>query len=84
MTEVAPMLGRVAVGEAAHSLKTRTLDFKRQGRSREDAVRNLAEAAACFANASGGTLIVGIRDKRALSPASRLSPVPRAGCCNAC
>jgi len=63
VSEVAQLLGRVAAGEAAGSLETRTLDFKRQGRSRDDSVRNLAEAAACFANASGGTLVVGVRDK---------------------
>jgi ATP-dependent DNA helicase RecG len=64
-------LARVVAGETAYSLESRTLDFKRQGRSRDDALKNLAEAAACFANASGGTLIVGSVTGRAARRRSR-------------
>jgi ATP-dependent DNA helicase RecG len=63
VSEALEALARVLAGESADSLESRTLDFKRQGRSRDDALKNLAEAAACFANASGGTLVVGVRDR---------------------
>jgi ATP-dependent DNA helicase RecG len=63
VSEALEALARVVAGASADSLESRTLDFKRQGRSRDDALRNLAEAAACFANASGGTLVVGVRDR---------------------
>lgn len=56
-------LTRVVAGESAASLETRVLDFKRQGRSRDDTLKNLAEAAACFANASGGTVVLGVSDR---------------------
>jgi ATP-dependent DNA helicase RecG len=39
------------------------LDFKRQGRSRNDAAKDLAVAAICFANSIGGTLVVGVHDR---------------------
>ena len=52
--EPARALARILGGETADSLESRTLDFKRQGRSREDALRMLAAAAACFANDIGG------------------------------
>ncbi|RGC68467.1 Divergent AAA domain protein [Micromonospora sp. MW-13] len=56
-------LPRILAGETAAALESRTLDFKRQGRSREDTLRDLAAAAACFANGIGGTLVVGVHDK---------------------
>lgn len=56
-------LGRVAQGATADELEHQQLDFKVQGRSRSDTADDLAEAAACFANASGGTVIVGVADK---------------------
>ena len=37
--------------------------FKREGRSRPDAVKDLAEAAACFANARGGFVVLGVKDR---------------------
>lgn len=56
-------VGQIVAGDTADSLESATLDFKRQGRSRDDAVRGLAETAACFANANGGVLVVGVRDR---------------------
>ena len=50
-------------GATADSVESATLDFKRQGRSREDSTRDLAEVAACFANARGGTIVVGVHDR---------------------
>ena len=76
--EPARALARILAGETADSLESRTLDFKRQGRSREDALRMLASAAACFANDIGGTLVVGVHDRVAGADAfegSDLDPV---------
>lgn len=50
-------------GTPAADLKSQALDFKTTGRSLRDTLKNLAEAAACFANAQGGTLVVGVEDK---------------------
>ena len=63
VSEALEALARVVAGESADSLESRTSDFKRQSRSRDDALKNLAEAAACFANASGGTLVVGVSNR---------------------
>lgn len=38
------------------------LDFKRQGRSRKDTARDIAESAMCFANAAGGFIVIGVAD----------------------
>src|ERR1700712_4885804 len=56
-------LARIAEGATADELEHQNLDFKAQGRSRSDTADDLAEAAACFANASGGTVVVGVADK---------------------
>lgn len=60
---VARALAAVAAGTSAHSLETQHLDFKTVGRSIEDSLLDLAEACACFANADGGTIVVGVRDR---------------------
>jgi ATP-dependent DNA helicase RecG len=39
------------------------LDFKRESDSLRDTQQDVADAAACFANAAGGTVIVGIADR---------------------
>lgn len=56
-------LARIVRGTTADELEHQQLDFKVQGRSRSDTADDLAEAAACFANASGGTVVVGVSDK---------------------
>ncbi|MGP6176288.1 RNA-binding domain-containing protein [Microbacterium sp. A196] len=56
-------LDAIAHGATADEVEHQRLDFKAQGRSRTDTMDDLAEAAACFANASGGTLVVGVADK---------------------
>lgn len=53
----------VLAGAVPDSVESATLEFKRQGRSRDDTAKDLAEAAACFANAQGGTVIVGVQDR---------------------
>ncbi|HEY2044377.1 MAG TPA: ATP-binding protein [Jatrophihabitans sp.] len=62
-------LNAIEAGATADSLESWTLDFKREGRSRPDAVKAMAEAAACFANARGGYLVIGVKD-RAAGPAA--------------
>ena len=49
-------------GARAAELESMTLDFKTVGRSIGDSLRDLAEAAACFANAQGGSIVVGVQD----------------------
>jgi ATP-dependent DNA helicase RecG len=56
-------LDRISEGMTADELEHHQLDFKQQGRSVSDTADDLAEAAACFANAAGGTLVVGVADK---------------------
>jgi ATP-dependent DNA helicase RecG len=51
--------GRSTAGE----LEGDQLDFKREKDSRQDTAHDLADAAICFANAGGGTIVVGIADK---------------------
>jgi ATP-dependent DNA helicase RecG len=53
---------RVVAGSSAASLESDQLDFKVPKPVVKDAIRDLAEAAVCFANGSGGTLVVGVRD----------------------
>ncbi|WP_147251545.1 ATP-binding protein [Blastococcus sp. TBT05-19] len=52
-------------GARASSAESPTLDFKTDGRSPGDTAENLAEAAACFANAAGGCIVVGVADRKA-------------------
>lgn len=63
MSEIDEALGAIAAGATADSVESATLDFKREGRSRPDTVKDIAETVACFANANGGHLIVGIKDR---------------------
>lgn len=56
-------LDAIAQGATAEEVEHQWLDFKTQGRSRSDTVDDLAEAAACFANAAGGVVVVGVADK---------------------
>ncbi|MGZ3457777.1 MAG: ATP-binding protein [Archangium sp.] len=64
--EVEVALSRVLAGTAAHKLESSTLDFKEQGQEGlKDFMRDLAGDAVCFANASGGALIIGVDNKKA-------------------
>ena len=64
------VLAHIADGVSpATEIETRDLEFKTDGRSVKDDLANIAEAAVCFANTAGGTLIVGVDDK-ALGPAA--------------
>ncbi|THJ68757.1 transcriptional regulator [Arthrobacter echini] len=57
------VLEAISGGETADSQESPTLDFKIIGRSIKDTLTDLAEAAACFANSHGGSLVVGVQDR---------------------
>ncbi len=59
---VGTALDVIAAGSRACDVESATLDFKGDGRSADDTVANLAAALACFANAQGGTVVVGVAD----------------------
>jgi len=61
-TEIEHALGAIWGGATATVHESASLDFKTVGRSVSDALKDLAEAATCFANAQGGTIIIGVRD----------------------
>ncbi len=63
MDEVETALAAISGGATADQVESRTLDFKREGRSRQDVMKDLAEAAACFANGQGGSVVVGVKDR---------------------
>ncbi len=54
----------VSGGTRAADVESVTLEFKRVKDSFEDSARDLAEAVACFANARGGAVVVGVDDKQ--------------------
>lgn len=61
--EATRALTAVWSGRCARDLESWTLDFKTVGRSVSDTLVDLGEAAACFANAGGGQIVVGIADR---------------------
>jgi ATP-dependent DNA helicase RecG len=61
--DVRTAIEKIVAGATADAVESRTLDFKRQGRSQGDVLKDIAEAAACFANSHGGSLVVGVRDR---------------------
>jgi ATP-dependent DNA helicase RecG len=72
-------LKRIAGGSStADDCESEVLDFKEDnGRSQGDLTKIIAEAAICFANAAGGTIVVGVADKvkgRAAFTGTKLEP----------
>ena len=55
-------LSRIAAGETADSLENTTLEFKTDSRKPKETHADLAAAAVCFANSSGGTIVLGVSD----------------------
>lgn len=53
----------IAGRSSANELEGDQLDFKRQKDSSQDTAHDMADAAICFANAGGGTIVLGIADK---------------------
>jgi ATP-dependent DNA helicase RecG len=56
-------LAAIERGADAASLEHQTLDFKAPDANLKSTLRTLADAAVCFANADGGTIVVGVRDR---------------------
>jgi ATP-dependent DNA helicase RecG len=67
--ELADVLERILAGSVPADLETDQLDFKQQPDSKPDAIRALVDAAICFANARGGTIVMGISNRQAGSAA---------------
>ncbi len=63
VTELSEVLAQVAAGAQPADLETGQLDFKQQPDSKPDAIRSLVDAAICFANTSGGTIVMGLADR---------------------
>ena len=63
--ELAHALSRISEGRLAADLESETLDFKEDERSPRETMKLMAEAAACFANADGGVVVLGVRDQAA-------------------
>ncbi len=63
LEEATAALEAIAAGKAPQEVESATLDFKEQGRSEGDALKTIADAALCFANSSGGVVVVGVADR---------------------
>jgi ATP-dependent DNA helicase RecG len=57
------VLSRVGADGPAASYESEVLDFKRPGRDARHTLELLTDAAVCFANAHGGTVVLGVDDK---------------------
>ncbi len=64
MSSVQAALTAVANGRSASKVENDVLDFKEQKPQFKDACLDLAEAAVCFANSRGGTIVVGVADNK--------------------
>ncbi|GII77722.1 hypothetical protein Sru01_27040 [Sphaerisporangium rufum] len=62
MTSSVPALKKILAGTTAAKCESETLDFKQQKSNPKEAFQDLAEACVCFANASGGVIVVGVVD----------------------
>jgi ATP-dependent DNA helicase RecG len=60
--EISHALQRLRKGTVARKLESPTLDFKAPSSSPKATFINITEAAVCFANAVGGTIVVGVSD----------------------
>lgn len=55
-------LDAIASGRTADELESETLDFKQEARNEPETIRVLVDAAICFANLRGGTIVLGVAD----------------------
>ncbi|CAN5353005.1 ATP-binding protein [soil metagenome] len=62
--QLTEILTRVSSGETPGDLETKNIDFKQQPDSKPDAIKALVDAAVCFANSDGGTVVMGLADKK--------------------
>jgi ATP-dependent DNA helicase RecG len=68
LVDVEAALSQILRGvRSAASLESQSLDFRTDKPGERETYQDLAEAAVCFANASGGTVVVGVADT-ALGP----------------
>ena len=63
--EVESAIARIAAGDAASELESETLDFKQDARTVKESMAVAADAAICFANAQGGSIVIGVVDSTA-------------------
>jgi ATP-dependent DNA helicase RecG len=63
LTAIDVALAKIESGVCADDLEGPTLDFKEQKSSVGDTEKQIAEAAICFANSAGGTIVLGVKDK---------------------
>jgi ATP-dependent DNA helicase RecG len=63
MAAVEDVLRRIGNPAPASSFESQELEFKRPGRDLRHTLELLADAAVCFANARGGTIVLGVDDK---------------------
>lgn len=63
------LMGIAEATYTADGAESLEIEFKTDGRSRNDDLANLAEAASCLANAAGGIIVVGVDDKLTGIPA---------------
>lgn len=57
------ILSRIGIDGCARDFETHELEFKQCGSNFKSTANELAEASQCFANASGGTIVLGVSDK---------------------
>ncbi|PYY37732.1 transcriptional regulator [Curtobacterium sp. MCJR17_055] len=64
MDDLDGLLEQILAGRAeANDLESESVDFKREQKSQQDTANDMADAAACFANANGGTIVLGVADR---------------------
>src|SRR6266542_2825469 len=61
--DLASLLRRVAAPRPASFFESQNLDFKQAQPQLKATLKILADAAVCFANADGGTIVFGVNDK---------------------
>ena len=63
--DLARLIDAIVDGATAASLESDVVDFKRvpEGKKSGDVDRVIADAAICFANGRGGTIVLGVDDK---------------------
>jgi ATP-dependent DNA helicase RecG len=61
--ELVVALEAVRAGRRAQELESSTLEFKEEAKVEHDTIRSILDAALCFANTSGGIVVLGVSDK---------------------
>ena len=62
-TALRAILSRLGIDGPARDFESHELDFKECASSFKSTANDLADASQCFANASGGTIVLGVSDK---------------------